>query len=391
MMPPVLIVAGDFVKTGGMDRANYALAEYLAAQGRQVRLVSHWVAPALLQYPTVRQIQVPKLLQSYALSAPLLDWVGRWQGWAVERAGGWVLVNGGNCQWVGINWVHYVHGAFSPFGQGASASAGWQHWKMALTHKLNMWGEKQAFRQAQLIIANSEQTRQALLNLGVAATQIQRIYYGIDPSCFYAPTLGERRQLRRDLGWTQPTILFVGGVGDRRKGLDTALAAWEYLCTHYPAWSAQLVVVGRGAALPFWQHWAEQSTGGDRIQFLGFRTDVPDLMRAADCLLAPTRYEPYGLAVHEALCCGLPALVTAQAGVAERYPEALRPLLLSEPNNAEAVAVQLWHWWQQRSHYAEQVAILAEHLRRYTWTDMARDLLAQVEAHEPSTQIGSAE
>ena len=34
----------------------------------------------------------------------------------------------------------------------------------------------------------------------------------------------------------------------------------------------------------------------------------------------PARYEAYGLAVHEALCRGLPALVSASAGVAERYP-----------------------------------------------------------------------
>ncbi|MDK2408772.1 glycosyltransferase [Aphanizomenon sp. PH219] len=54
------------------------------------------------------------------------------------------------------------------------------------------------------------------------------------------------------------------------------------------------------------------------INFLGFRADVPNLLRAADCLVAPTRYEAYDLGVHEALCCGLPAIVSADAGVDER-------------------------------------------------------------------------
>jgi len=37
-------------------------------------------------------------------------------------------------------------------------------------------------------------------------------------------------------------------------------------------------------------------------------------------LVSPVRYEAYGLNVQEALCCGVPAIVSACAGVAERYP-----------------------------------------------------------------------
>ena len=57
--------------------------------------------------------------------------------------------------------------------------------------------------------------------------------------------------------------------------------------------------------------------------------DVPNLLRAADCLVAPTRYEAYGLGVHEALCCGLPGIVSADAGVAERYSPELQRFVTS--------------------------------------------------------------
>src|SRR2546428_102724 len=77
-----------------------------------------------------------------------------------------------------------------------------------------------------------------------------------------------------------------------------------------------------------WQGMAAAHELAGRVRFLGFRTDVPDLLRAADVLIAPSRYEPYGLTVHEALCCGLPALVSAAAGVAERYPAELSDLLI---------------------------------------------------------------
>ncbi|MFM7438627.1 MAG: hypothetical protein ACKO2V_08470, partial [Snowella sp.] len=113
-MNSYLLVTGDFVKTGGMDRANFALVDYLARQGNQVHLVAYRVATDLLNYPNVIFHRVPKFLNSYLLSSPLLDHSGRY--WAnllgVDRTR--VLVNGSNCQWGDINWVHYVHAAYKP-------------------------------------------------------------------------------------------------------------------------------------------------------------------------------------------------------------------------------------------------------------------------------------
>jgi hypothetical protein len=58
---PIAIVSGDFVKTGGMDRANYALADYLSRQGRPVELVAHRIANELAERATVSFRSVPKL------------------------------------------------------------------------------------------------------------------------------------------------------------------------------------------------------------------------------------------------------------------------------------------------------------------------------------------
>ena len=40
-MNSYLLVAADFVKTGGMDRANFALADYLAKQDYPIHLVAY--------------------------------------------------------------------------------------------------------------------------------------------------------------------------------------------------------------------------------------------------------------------------------------------------------------------------------------------------------------
>ena len=42
-----------------------------------------------------------------------------------------------------------------------------------------------------------------------------------------------------------------------------------------------------------------------------FAADVAPVIAAADVLVHPARYEAYGLGVHEALCRGLPAIVSA--------------------------------------------------------------------------------
>jgi glycosyltransferase involved in cell wall biosynthesis len=288
-----------------------------------------------------------------------------------------VLVNGGNCQWGDVNWVHYVHAAYQPENRAGRL----RQLKDSVSRRLFLSTERQTLRSAQLIIVNSERTKRDLVEkLAIPEQRIHRVYYGIEPHIFYSATPQERTELRQRLGWSpeKPIVVFIGALGDRRKGFDTLFAAWQQLCT-YSDWDADLVAVGVGAELPLWQKRAKAAGISSRIHFLGFRSDVPDLLRAADCLVAPTRYEAYGLGVHEALCCGLPALVSATAGVAERYPLHLRDLLLPDPEDVVALAAQLRHWRVASLQYSQLVSSLSEELRAYTWDDMARSILEKIE------------
>jgi glycosyltransferase involved in cell wall biosynthesis len=110
------------------------------------------------------------------------------------------------------------------------------------------------------------------------------------------------------------------------------------------------------------------------MTFLGYRTDVPVLMAAADVMVHPARYEAYGLAVHEAICSGVPAIVSASAGIAERFPAALAPLLLDDPNSADDLCARLRQWRDQADEFARRTRAFGAALRERSWDDMAREI-----------------
>ena len=374
-----LLVSGDFVTTGGMDRANYALARYLADRGDEVHLAAHRAAEDLAARPNVRVHRVAKPLNSYLLAEPLLDRAGRRWARRIAPGGGRVVVNGGNCRWKDVNWVHYVHAAWAPSSVGGLA----RRLKTALAHRRELAAERAALRGARLVVANSDRTRSLLIDrLGVPPAQVHTIYYGSDPERFRPPTPDERAAARGRLGWAdgRPTLAFVGALGDLRKGFDTLFAAWRGLARG-GSWDARLAVVGSGASLPVWKaRAAEAGLEGDSIAFLGFRGDVPEILRASDGLVSPTRYEAYGLNVHEALCCGLPVVVSASAGVAERYPPELADWLLPDPEDASDLVARLRRWREGLGEPRPALQILSDRLRAYTWDHMAADIAALIEA-----------
>jgi glycosyltransferase involved in cell wall biosynthesis len=253
--------------------------------------------------------------------------------------------------------------------------------KGKVSHRISLATERKALQSAQVVIVNSDSTKRDLIQrFAIAPQQIHRVYYGIDRHTFYPATPQERTELRHRLSWSQekPIVVFIGALGDRRKGFDTLFSAWQRLCAD-PSWDADLVVIGVGAELPQWQKRADVAGISSRIHFLGFRSDVPDLLRTADCLVAPTRYEAYGLGVHEALCCGLPALVSATAGVTERYPPHLKELLLPDPEDVADLTTRLLRWKIASNQYSKLINCLSQELRTHTWDGMAQSILEKIE------------
>ncbi|MGB8509076.1 MAG: hypothetical protein WCD76_11885, partial [Pyrinomonadaceae bacterium] len=74
---PWVLVAGGFHGSGGMDKANYALAANLLMRGHALHLVAHSVAASLADDPRVRVQLVPRPAGSNLLGESLLARRGR--------------------------------------------------------------------------------------------------------------------------------------------------------------------------------------------------------------------------------------------------------------------------------------------------------------------------
>ena len=288
-----------------------------------------------------------------------------------------VLVNGGNCPWNDVNWVHHVHAANAPNAWGGPA----RRFKKHFNYRLWIAQERAIVPKARLIITTCDKNRRNIVNrLGVAAARIEVVYYGVDAEVFHPIDDKRRVELRRrlDLPIDRPIAAFVGALGDRRKGFDTLFAAWTALCRD-PAWPVLLLVVGKGAELPLWRKRAVAAGLTERVRFLGFRRDAADIFRACDAHVLPSRYEGYSLVTQEALACGLPAMVSRASGIAERYPSDLNDLLIDDPENPEELVERLRRWHLGRDDYRAAVSALSETLRGHSWDDMAAAIVARVE------------
>ena len=377
MTAPWLIIAGDLTPLGGMDAANHALARHLAGRGTELHVVAHRTWADLRALPSLKVHDVWRPFGRHLLGGPMLASAGErwWQH--LRRRGARTIANGGNCRVAGANWVHYVHAAYTPVVAGTWT----QRAKARLAHQHDVAAERTALAEATVVLCNSRRTaRDVVERVGVPPSRVAVVYYGTDPERFSLVTDDARAIARERLGITdeRPLAGFIGALGDRRKAFDTLFAAWASLCRRHD-WDGQLLVAGAGGELDAWRARATDAGLSDRMTFLGFRTDVPEILAALDVLIHPARYEAYGLAAHEAICRGVPAVVQAASGIAERYPDALGDLLLTDPDDDEELAARLLRWRSRREDDRRITRAFAEQLRTRTWDDMATDIVSLVE------------
>jgi UDP-glucose:(heptosyl)LPS alpha-1,3-glucosyltransferase len=146
---------------------------------------------------------------------------------------------------------------------------------------------------------------------------------------------GTRERIRDTLHFTPSERVWLAIASQPLvKGLDRAVAA----LTEFK--QALLVVAGisetskQGKLV---RGWAQSHGVADRVRLLGIRSDVPELLAAADILIHPARYDTTGTVILESLINGLPVVTTADCGYAVHVSAADAGLVVPSPFSRPAL------------------------------------------------------
>ena len=196
---------------------------------------------------------------------------------------------------------------------------------------------------ADLILTNSEFSRQRLEALGCGAGKTEVIPAGVATESF---TPGDGAEIRRELGIgaDDPVLLTVGRL-DFRKGHDSVIAALPPLLKEFPA--LRYVIVGEGPERGKLAALARDKGVAERVLFAGFQPDerLPAYYRACDVFVMhnrtlPNDVEGFGLVFLEANACGKPVVGGRSGGAAEAIVHGATGFLV-EPDDVQALVQTL--------------------------------------------------
>jgi glycosyltransferase involved in cell wall biosynthesis len=191
------------------------------------------------------------------------------------------------------------------------------------------------------VIANSQATADAFMAAGGNRELVRVVHNGIDVAPFDAVRDDTGLETRHALGIPDDAyVVAMFGRFHAWKGQPVLLEAMAQL----PGVHALVVgsaLFGEEAFERGQQERARELGIADRVHFLGFREDIPALMRAAD-VVAHTSVlpEPFGRVVVEGMLAGRPVVATRAGGVPEIVTDAVTGLLVP-PGDATALAAAI--------------------------------------------------
>ena len=206
--------------------------------------------------------------------------------------------------------------------------------------------------------------------------EVSVIYNAVDSTRF-TPQAWERLRApaRRDLQLPEGAfVLLLVGNDLKNKGLPCLLEA----AAQKPDPRLFILVVGKDDPAPI-QARIDSLGLGSRVRFLPVRPDVEFYYAAADAYVGPSLEDAFALPPAEAMACGLPVIVSSQAGVSEIISDGVDGLILRDPRDAKELARLIRGLVEDadlRHRLGEQAVHTAQ---KYTWERNAAETAAFLE------------
>ncbi len=197
------------------------------------------------------------------------------------------------------------------------------------------------------------------------AAEVARLPNGVDLERFRP----DPARMGRSLDPADARLVFVGHEFGR-KGLRHVLDALPLLPS-----GVRLTVVGDGGVTRARRR-AERLGVADRVELLGPRRDVADILRRGDLLVLPSLYEAFPLVALEAMASGVPVLLGDFPGANEIMGDGGRLAARSGVAIAEAVQALI----DDPQAFVRLRRSALQHAQGFAWSEIARGYVGLAEA-----------
>jgi glycosyltransferase involved in cell wall biosynthesis len=138
----------------------------------------------------------------------------------------------------------------------------------------------------------------------------------------------------------QPPYILCVAMHNEKKGIDVLLRAFALLHDKQP--SLRLVLAGDGPLRGQLEDLSQTLGIAHRVEFLGRqgRTQVAKLVHGCEIFVLPSRSEPFGIVLAEAMACKKPVVATTVGGIPEIIENGGNGILV-DPDDDKALAEAL--------------------------------------------------
>jgi len=173
------------------------------------------------------------------------------------------------------------------------------------------------FKNAKFILSTGQVGLDNFKSMGCPEAKLKNLPWAIDlevPLQIDQETNNYASWIKRNYAPPETIIFACAGQLDPRKGYDVALKSFSQAVHQCPERPAVLLMAGDGPQRPELEELAKSLGLAERIHFLGWLQPdrMKGLFKAADILVHPAQWDPYPVAVLEAMAWGLPVLASDQ-------------------------------------------------------------------------------